>query len=215
MDLSPAPTDESDGRQPRAVSRRATLASGTAAGVLAWTTPVVLSSNANAATTCTPSCQPAGNASTTLSVRVRRMSSTEWFFYAVETSASEVCPCSAGSSSPSAPEVSVTGGTFQGASSPFGLCILPSWTTLTGTPATRTIDGTDRVGVVVNYSGYTCGARATLTIQLTCRDRTNRPWSKSCTTSRSEFSATGMASGSTNTLSGSFAWSCANAWVCG
>lgn len=79
--------------EPGSATRRATLATGTAA-VLAWSTPLVVSTPANAASACTPRCMPPPTLSTTFTLaRWCQTPGGKWLYIYGEVAAG-TCPCS-------------------------------------------------------------------------------------------------------------------------
>ncbi|CCH72302.1 exported hypothetical protein [Nostocoides australiense Ben110] len=93
-------------------SRRATLATGSAA-VVAWSTPLVVSTEANAAITCTPKCAPASPRTPLFTlVRYCPTNGQKWLYIYGQVPQGATCPCIAPGTGGNTPSVVVQAGPF-------------------------------------------------------------------------------------------------------
>lgn len=161
--------------KPESPTRRATIATGSAA-VLAWSAPLVVSSEAHAAGYCTPKCYPAQTWTSTITYTLFRYclnpdgsptsgQGKNLFVYIDKDAAAlaKICPCTSGTMTPTAPtSIAVYGTNFRIGNKD-----------LTVTNKTVTVDGVPRQGFVLSTNGAIPAGTLTgcVRVVVTCKDR--------------------------------------------
>lgn len=157
------------------ITRRATLAKGAAAGALAWTTPIVLSTSANAGTTCTGKCiPPAGTTPTDGTITGTWDTDSIDFTVSVDPF---TCPCAEGAGGTSPATVTLTGELTR-----TYLCFINP-TDLSGTPVTNGITFGKRVPPLGAFDCY----EGSIIVTVTCRDRSGDAIRSTATVTVSSF----------------------------